>query len=132
MYSMVDLLPIALKRLAESTMLNVATSILNGDSSTGVTNINCFGVAPATAFPRGVKDARVSRNNGLRKLTQAGAVNVTKYNVGTPNGADDFFDAIKLLSFGGSPSDYIIITNSKTYYTYMKSDDFKDASKNGK
>lgn len=129
---MVELVPYALKRLAESMMLNIATSIINGDSSTGTANINCAGTAPATALPRGLKDARVIRDNGLRKTTLAGAANVTKKAIGTPNGADDFFDAMKLLSFGGSPEDYIILTNSKTYFTYMKNDDFKDASKNGK
>lgn len=131
MYSMIDLVNIAMKRLAEQTMLNIATSILNGDSANTLTNINCFGEVPTTAFTRGLKDARVSRNNGLRKLTYLGTAGVTKIDIGTPNGADDIFDAMKLISFGGTPSDYMMIMDNKTYWTYMKNDDFKDASKNG-
>lgn len=131
MYSMIDLVNLAMKRLAESTMLNIATSILNGDSANTTTNINCFGTAPSTAFARGLKDARATRDNGLRKVAYAGAAGVTKINVGTPNGADDIFDAMKLISFGGTPSDYVMIMDNKTYWTYMKSDDFKDAAKNG-
>lgn len=131
MYSMVDLVNLAMKRLAESTMLNIAVSILNGDSANTTTNINCFGTAPSTAFPRRLKDARATRDNGLRKLTYAGTAGVTKVNIGTPNGADDIFDAMKLISFGGTPSDYVMIMDNKTYWTYMKSDDFKDAAKNG-
>lgn len=132
MYSMADLVPIALKRLSESMMLHIATSILNGDTTTGTTNINCNGVAPATAFPRGLKDARVLRNNGLRKLTLAWAEGTTKISIGTPAGSDDIFDAMKVISFGGQPSDYVMIMDNKTYFTYMKDDDFKDYSKNGK
>ena len=131
-YSMVELVPIALKRLSEAMMLNIATSIINGDSVNTTANINSFGVTPATAFPKGLKDARVMRDNGLRKGALAGAAGTTRISIGTPNGADDIFDAMKLVSFGGMPDDYVILMDKRTYYTYMKNDDFKDAAKNGK
>lgn len=131
MYSMVDLIPLALRKLNEGIMLNIATSIINGDNRTNTSNINCLGVAPSTALVRGVKNAVITRDGGLRKLLIAGSAGVTKIDVGTPAGADDIFDAMKLLSFGGTPSDFVMIMNTRTYYTYMKSDDFKDASRNG-
>jgi hypothetical protein len=132
MYSMVELVPLALRKLNEGIMLNIATSIINGDSSTSTSNINCFGVAPATALPRGVKNAVITRDNGLRKVLVSGSAGVTKISVGTNAGADDFFDALKLMSFGGIPSDFVAIMNTQTYYTYMKNEDFKDAARNGK
>ncbi len=131
-YSMVDLIPIALRRLSEGFLYTTAIGVLNGDSANTATNINTFGTAPATAFPAGLLDPRAYFNNSLRKLAIAGTEGVTKINVGTPNGADDFFDALKVISFGGNPSDYIAIMDNKTYLTYMKNDDFKDYSKNGK
>jgi len=129
---MVDLIPIALRRLSEGFLYTTAIGVLNGDSANTTTNINTFGTAPATAFPAGLLDPRAYFNNSLRKLAIAGTEGVTKINVGTPNGADDFFDALKVISFGGNPSDYIAIMDNKTYFTYMKNDDFKDYSKNGK
>lgn len=131
-YSMVDLIPIALRRLSEGLLLTTAIWVLNGDSANTATNINTFGAAPSTAFVAGLRDPRAWFNNSLRKLAIAGTDGVTKINVGTPNGADDFFDALKVISFGGNPSDYIAIMDNKTYYTYMKNDDFKDYSKNGR
>lgn len=131
-YSMVDLIPIALRRLSEGFLYTTAIAVLNGDSANTTTNINCFGTAPDTAFTAGLFDARAYFTNSLRKLALAGATGTTKIDVGTPNGADDFFDALKVISFGGNPSDYIAVMDNKTYFTYMKNDDFKDYSKNGK
>lgn len=132
-YSMVDLIPLALKRLMESMLFSVAVSVMNGDSDATTANINCKGVLPATFFASngGLLNANVLHNNGLRDSTLAGATGTTKIDVGTPAGADDIFDAMKIISFGGgTPDDYIIVMNNKTYWTYMKHADFKEAYKN--
>lgn len=131
-YSMIDLVPMVLKRLAEGLIMSTALWVLHGDSADTTTNINSFGTAPSTALAGGLFNPRAYFDRGLRKLALAGAAGTTKISVGTPNGADDFFDALKVISFGGNPSDYIAIMDNKTYFTYMKNDDFKDYSKNGK
>lgn len=131
-YSMVKLIPQAQKRIAESIILNMATSVINGDTRTDATNINTFGVAVASSSLRGTtKNAVVQRDNGLRKLCLEGTEGVTKFDLGTVSGSADVRSAIKKLAEFTDISDYVMITNMPTYITYAETDDLKDKSKNG-
>lgn len=137
-YSTVDALSIARGRIDGAIMQAIAEWIINGDSRSSATsdptlNINWFGadpiVAGAAEFPAGALDARLWQDNGLRKAAiEAGNTE----DIGTPSWADDFFEVAKKLSFGGNPAERIIICDNSTYYEYMKDDDFKDQSANGR
>ena len=129
--SLIDIVSIANRNLTQQVVLNIAQSVINGDTDTTTSNINTFGALPTAVLPKWAKNATLSRDNGLRKVCLSGVEWVSKVNVGWTINITDIIDATSLLDDGWDLEDYIVVTDRKTFNAIQKTEDFLDKSRNG-
>ena len=128
-FSLVQAVSEAIGRCEASLMIWVADSILNWDSTTSNANINLNGGAIAGISNWGANSAKLLHWNGIRYWI-LNATPIPTEAVTAPSWISDFIDVYNKLSFGGSYSDYMIVTNNQTLGAYMKHNDFKNYSVN--
>ncbi|MDR0651254.1 MAG: phage major capsid protein [Candidatus Peribacteria bacterium] len=129
-FSIIELEALFIARLRRSITKSIANAILNSDD-TKAGNVNCKETDDASTRPDYHTSTNFTYGKGLRAIALAGDEGVTKLNVGTITDIDFIFDLQDMITSAEEVSDISLIMDRKAYNAIRKTEDYKNAAKNG-
>ncbi|MDR0607543.1 MAG: phage major capsid protein [Candidatus Peribacteria bacterium] len=128
-FTIIELEALFIARLRRSITKAIGNAIINSDDThNGNVNNKDVDVSTLTEYTTSTK---YTYGKGLRALGLAGAEGVTKLNVGTITDIDFVFDLQGMVTSAEDFSEIALIMDRKTYNAIRKTEDYKNAAKNG-
>lgn len=135
-YSVAEIEDIILRKFATTAVRTIENVVINGDQTTAATgNINSDDADPTTILPKWARNATLLYTNSLRFATLNPAADplVDNIDVSGAVSAQDLFDALKRFRYNSGTvleDDIAMVMDSKSYYTLMNDENFRDYSIN--
>ena len=127
-YSIIELEALFLARLKRAILKTVAIAIVNSDDTkNGNVNLKEDDVSALSDY---ATNARYNFGKGLRAIGLHGGAK-SSLDFVTITDMNSLFDLSALVTSASTPGAMFYLMNSKAYNAYRKTEDFKNASKNG-